>query len=67
MMRWFWNHYLARPLAQGGVPTTHVRYDGMIHGFFSMSARLDAGQRVVEEAAAAARASPWDSARQRPA
>ncbi len=98
MMRWFWNHYLARPedgenpyasplraasfaglppahvitaeydplrdegealaarLQQAGVPTTHVRYDGMFHGFFSMSAMLDAGKRAVAEAAAAVRA-----------
>jgi acetyl esterase len=98
MMRWFWNHYLAKPedgadpyasplraasfaglppahvitaefdplrdegealaarLARDGVPTTRSRYDGMIHGFFSMSAMLDAGKRAVAEAAAAVKA-----------
>jgi acetyl esterase len=98
MMRWFWNHYLARAedgagtyasplraaslaglppahvitaefdplrdegealaarLAREGVPTTHVRYDGMIHGFFSMTQMLDAARRAVAEAASAVRA-----------
>ena len=95
MMRWFWNHYLARPedganpyasplraasfaglppahvvtaefdplrdegealaarLARDGVATTHARYDGMIHGFFSMGAMIDAARRAVAEAGAA--------------
>ena len=99
MMRWFWNHYLARPedgknpyasplraasfaglppahvitaeydplrdegealaarLQQGGVPTTHIRYDGMFHGFFAMTQALDTAKRAVAEAAAAVRAS----------
>ena len=35
---------LAARLARDGVPTTRVRYDGMIHGFFSMGAMLDAGR-----------------------
>jgi len=98
MMRWFWNHYLARPedgrnpyasplraaslaglppahvitaeydplrdegealaarLQQGGVPTTHVRYDGMFHGFFAMTQALDAARRALAEAAAAVKA-----------
>jgi len=99
MMRWFWNHYLARPedgenpyasplraaslaglppahvitaeydplrdegealaarLLRDGVPTTQVRYDGMIHGFFSMTQMLDMAKRAVAEAATAVRAS----------
>jgi acetyl esterase len=47
---------LAARLAQAGVPTTQVRYDGMFHGFFSMGAMIDAGKRAVAEAAAAVRA-----------
>jgi len=47
---------LATRLRREGVPTTHVRYDGMIHGFFSMTAMLDAAKRAVAEAAAAVRA-----------
>jgi acetyl esterase len=98
MMRWFWNHYLARPedgaqayasplrapslaglppahvitagfdplrdegealaarLAREGVPTTHVRYDGMIHGFFSMTGLIDEAKRALAEAARAVQA-----------
>jgi acetyl esterase len=31
----------ARRLAAAGVPCTHVRFDGQIHGFFSMLGMLD--------------------------
>ncbi len=47
---------LAARLARDGVPTTRVRYDGMIHGFFSMSAMIDTAKRAIAEAAAAVRA-----------
>jgi acetyl esterase len=42
-------------LEQAGVPVTTSRYDGMVHGFFSMSSMLDAGRHAVAEAAAALR------------
>ncbi len=44
--------YAAR-LAEAGVAATAVRYDGMIHGFLSMDAVVDAGRRGLAEAAAA--------------
>jgi len=47
---------LAARLQREGVPTTHVRYDGMIHGFFSMTQMLDVAKRAVAEAATAVRA-----------
>jgi acetyl esterase len=47
---------LAARLQREGVPTTHVRYAGMIHGFFSMTAMLDVAKRAVAEAATAVRA-----------
>ena len=47
---------LAARLKQAGVATTHTRYDGMIHGFFSMSAQLDAAKRAMAEAGAAVKA-----------
>jgi acetyl esterase len=47
---------LAARLARDGVPTTHTRYDGMIHGFFSMTAQVDAAKRAVAEASAAVKA-----------
>ena len=40
-------------LEQAGVPVTTSRYDGMVHGFFSMTAVFDAGRHAVAEAAAA--------------
>jgi len=46
----------AKRLQDAGVPTTLSRYDGQIHGFFSMGDMLDAGKAAVREAAAALRA-----------
>ena len=46
--------YAAR-LASAGVPAKSTRYDGMIHGFFSMSALLPQGRQAIEEAATALR------------
>jgi acetyl esterase len=36
-------------LRGAGVPVTKTRYDGMIHGFFSMSAFLEGGRRAMED------------------
>ncbi len=44
--------YAAR-LAAAGVPTSHVRFSGMIHGFFSLGAYLDDGCSANALAAAA--------------
>ena len=43
----------AKNLEAAGVPTTHSRYDGMIHGFFGMSGAVDKAGQAVSEAAAA--------------
>jgi acetyl esterase len=43
----------AKSLEADGVPTTHSRYDGMIHGFFGMSGAVDKAGQAVSEAAAA--------------
>ena len=40
----------AQRLKDAGVPTTCSRYDGMIHGFFGMSAVLDKGKQAIDEA-----------------
>ncbi len=45
-----------RRLQEAGVPATNSRYDGMIHGFFSMSLVIDKGREAVLEASAALRA-----------
>ncbi len=45
----------ATRLQDAGVPTTYTRYDGMIHGFFGMSAVLDKGQQAIADASAALR------------
>ncbi len=45
----------AKRLQEAGVETTATRYDGMIHGFFSMGAVVDKGQQAVDEASAALR------------
>ena len=42
-------------LKDAGVETTVNRYDGMIHGFFGMSAAVDKGRQAVDEATAAMR------------
>ncbi len=46
----------AAKLQAAGVPVTLTRYDGMIHGFFSLGAVLDQGQKAISEAAAGLRA-----------
>jgi acetyl esterase len=56
----------ARRLQAAGVPTTYRCYDGMIHGFFGMSAVLDKGKQAVAEACSALRhafAAPHAAAR----
>jgi acetyl esterase/lipase len=45
----------AKRLQQAGVPTQLTRYDGMIHGFFTMTGSLDAATRAVAQAAASLR------------
>jgi acetyl esterase len=45
----------AKRLQAAGVPTTYSQYDGMIHGFFGMTAVLDKGKQAVAEACAALR------------
>ena len=40
-------------LQAAGVNSTNSRYDGMIHGFFGMSAVLDKGKQAISEASAA--------------
>lgn len=46
--------YAAR-LAEAGVPAKNTRYDGMIHGFFSMAALLPQARQAIDEAATALR------------
>ena len=43
-------------LAAAGVPAKFTRYDGMIHGFFTMGDVLPQGKQAVAEASAALRA-----------
>jgi acetyl esterase len=45
----------AKRLQAAGVPTTYSRYDGMIHGFFGMTAVLDKGKEAMAEACTALR------------
>src|SRR5262249_47816893 len=47
--------YAAR-VREADVPVTLTRYDGMIHGFFTMGPLLAQGRDAVAEAAAALRA-----------
>lgn len=47
--------YAAR-LQAAGVPVTLTRYNGMIHGFFSLGHVLDQGKQAIAEAAAGLRA-----------
>ncbi len=46
--------YAAR-LAEAGVPAKNTRYDGMVHGFFSMAALLPQARQAIDEAATALR------------
>lgn len=39
----------AKRLQDAGVPTKLSRYDGMIHGFFTMTPLFDAGKRATDE------------------
>ena len=41
----------AKRLAGSGVPTVSKRYDGMIHGFFSLSGVFDQGKQAIADAA----------------
>lgn len=43
----------AELLRQAGVPVTHSRYDGMIHGFFGQFVVLDGARDAIREAGAA--------------
>ncbi|MBI3303984.1 MAG: alpha/beta hydrolase [Deltaproteobacteria bacterium] len=47
--------YTAR-LREAGVPAVTKRYNGMIHGFFSLGAVMDQGKQAIAEAAAGLRA-----------
>ncbi len=55
----------AERLQEAGVPVTMHRYDGMIHGFWSMFALIPQGQTAIHEGGAALRAAlaPVASAR----
>ncbi len=46
----------AQRLQAAGVATTCTRYDGMIHGFFGMSAVVDKGRQAMDQASAALKA-----------
>lgn len=46
----------AMELQQAGVPVVATRYKGMIHGFFQMAGKLDAGKKLINQTAAALRA-----------
>jgi acetyl esterase len=46
----------ARALAAAGVPVTHVRYDGAVHGFFRWLAKSRLAREAVAETGAALRA-----------
>jgi len=45
----------ARALREAGVDVTVTRYDGMIHGFFTMSTALTRGREALEQAGTALR------------
>ena len=45
----------AKRLQEAGVEATTSRYNGVIHGFFSMGGVVDKGQQAVDEASAALR------------
>jgi len=46
----------AKKLQDAGVSATATRYDGMIHGFFSMSAVIDKGVQAIYQASTALKA-----------
>ena len=46
---------IVEKLRAAGVPVSVTRYDGMIHGFFTMTGMLDQGKKAVDEAAMALR------------
>ena len=60
----------ARRLAASGVSVELTRYEGMVHGFFTMTGAVDAANHAVAQAAGAlrgwARASPTPTAGRRP-
>ncbi len=59
----------AMKLAEAGVPATCVRYQGMLHTFYSMRGRLDAAalaQRQVADMLRSAVADPWRTPAVRP-
>ncbi len=43
----------AAKLKAAGVPTTHVNYEGMIHGFWNMSGVIDKAKDAINDASAA--------------
>jgi acetyl esterase len=43
----------ARRLKESQVPTDYVCYEGMVHGFFAMSALIDTSKRAVTDASSA--------------
>ena len=43
----------AERLKAAGVPAELANYDGMVHGFFSLSGAIDAGKRAIDQSAAA--------------
>ena len=45
----------AHRLLEAGVPTKCTRYDGMVHGFYGMSAVMDKGKQALSQSAAALR------------
>jgi acetyl esterase len=45
----------AERLRAAGVPVTLKRYEGLIHGFFQMTAQIDQARVAVDEAAEALR------------
>jgi acetyl esterase len=45
----------ARALEQAGVPVTHMRYDGLIHGFFDLAPLSPAAAEAVRETCASLR------------
>jgi acetyl esterase len=45
----------AELLRAAGIPVQLIRYNGMIHGFFTMSAIIDQGRKAIQQSAAALR------------